>query len=227
VRNLAAPRSLHRVYVNFPDPWPKQRHRARRLLQAPFFRLLSTRLEDGGELLLTTDHRAYLQEALAAARSTGLFEAGVLPPPQATLGTKYARKWRGQERDIHHAVFRKRAEAAEPFPPTVEIHPAMHHVHLAGDLPDLASFEKQVHAFHGGHVILLEAYRSVAGEGLLFVARIEEEDLTQEVLVEARPSGKEPGGLLVGVKLFNQPLATRGTREAVLRVAAWLKDRMR
>ncbi|WP_245971594.1 tRNA (guanine(46)-N(7))-methyltransferase TrmB, partial [Calidithermus terrae] len=32
LRNLVAPRGLSRVYVNFPDPWPKAKHEENRLL---------------------------------------------------------------------------------------------------------------------------------------------------------------------------------------------------
>ncbi len=223
VRNVLPRRSLHRVYVNFPDPWPKQRHHERRLLRASFFRLLSTRLESGGALLLTTDHAAYFDFALAEARATGLFAVEQRPPPTATLQTKYARKWRAQDLTIRHVVFTKTAEADEPFAPTVETHEAMHHALLEGALPPIETFEKIVHRFKGGHVIVLEAFRAVGEAGLVFVVRIEEEDLTQEVLVEVRPTRKAKEGVFVGIKPFGQPLVTRGTKEAVRAVTDWLE----
>ncbi|MFQ5571621.1 MAG: tRNA (guanosine(46)-N7)-methyltransferase TrmB [Rhodothermales bacterium] len=224
IRNVIPPRSLHRIYVNFPDPWPKKRHRDRRLLQAPFFRLLSTRLEQGGALLFTTDHAKYFDFALEEARATGLYDLVQGPPPLATLQTKYARKWRAQDLSIQHAVFTKTGEAEESYAPTVETHHAMHHAILEGDLPPLDTFDKLVHPFKGGHLIVLEAFRPVEDEGLLFVARIEEEDFTQDVLIEARPTRKGEASTLVGLKPFGQPLATRGTREAVGFVTAWLEQ---
>ena len=115
VRNLIPRHGLHRIYVNFPDPWPKKRHHERRLLRAPFFRLLSTRLRDGGALWFTTDHAEYFAFALAEARSTGLFAIEQRPPPPATLQTKYAHKWRAQAIPIQHATFTKIAEADDPF----------------------------------------------------------------------------------------------------------------
>ncbi|MDX1546955.1 MAG: tRNA (guanosine(46)-N7)-methyltransferase TrmB [Rhodothermales bacterium] len=225
VRNVVPPHGLHRVYVNFPDPWPKQKHRGRRLLRAPFFRLLSTRLEDGGALLFTTDHAEYFGYALAEARRTGLFAVEQAPPPPATLETKYARKWRAQAIPIQHAVFTKTAEADAAFPPLVDPADAMHHALLAGTLPPLDRFEKIVHPFEGGHVIVLEAYGAVGGAGLVFVTRIEEQDLTQEVLVEARPDAKDRGRVLVRIKAFGQPLLTRGTREAIRAVVGFLEPR--
>ena len=224
VRNLIPRRSLHRVYANFPDPWPKKRHHGRRLLRAPFFRLLSTRLTDGGALLFTTDHAEYFAFALAEARATGLFGIEQKPPPPPTLQTKYARKWRAQAIPIQHATFTKIAEADDSFAPTVEAHDAMHHALLAGPLPPIESFEKRVHRFKGGHVIVLEALRPVGEAGLVFVTRIEEEDLTQEALIEARPSPQGRDEVFVGVKPFARPLVTRGTKEAVRTVTQWLEQ---
>jgi len=223
VRDVLPPRSLHRIYVNFPDPWPKKRHRDRRLLQASFFQLLSTRLEEGGALLFTTDHAEYFDFALEEAESTGLYDIAQQPPPPATLQTKYARKWRAQDIPIQHAVFTKREEAGESFPPIIETFDIMHHAILNGDLPDLESFDKQVHRFKKGHVILLEAYAAPANTGWVIVTRIEEPDLTQEVLVEVRPMRKREEGLFVGIKAFGQPLVTKGTKEAVRAVTEWLQ----
>ena len=49
-----------RIFVLFPDPWPKTRHHGRRIINpltaAVFHRLLS----DTGELRIATDHRGYL-----------------------------------------------------------------------------------------------------------------------------------------------------------------------
>lgn len=223
VRDVLPPRSLHRIYVNFPDPWPKKRHRDRRLLRAPFFRLLSTRLEDGGTLLFTTDHAEYFDSALEEAASTGLYDIAQLPPPSATLQTKYARKWRAQDIPIQHAVFTKQKEADDPFPPRIETCDPMHHAILSGDLPDLNAFDKQVHRFKKGHVILLEAYAASNNTEWVIVTRIEEPDLTQEVLVEVRPMRKREEGLFVGIKAFGQPLGTKGTKEAVRAVTEWLQ----
>ena len=225
VRNVLPAGSLHRLYVNFPDPWPKKKHRPRRLLQASFFRLLSTRLEAGGALWFTTDHAEYFDFAREQAASTGLFEITPKPPPPATLETKYARKWQAQNIPIQHAVFTQRARAEDAFPPTVETYDAMHHALLDGALPPLDSFEKIVHRFDGGTVVVLEAYRAAEAGALVFATRIEEEDLTQEILVEVRPARKGRSDYFVGVKPFGQPLGTRGTREAVGVVAGWLAAR--
>ncbi|MFZ2528017.1 MAG: tRNA (guanosine(46)-N7)-methyltransferase TrmB [Rhodococcus sp. (in: high G+C Gram-positive bacteria)] len=59
LEHMVAPNSLTGVRVFFPDPWPKARHHKRRLLQAPTFALIASRLETGGVLHVATDHAEY------------------------------------------------------------------------------------------------------------------------------------------------------------------------
>ena len=52
--------SLGRVFILFPDPWPKARHHKRRLVNAAVLTRLSACMADGGELRLATDDADYL-----------------------------------------------------------------------------------------------------------------------------------------------------------------------
>ena len=54
-----APGSIGRAFVLFPDPWPKLRHRKRRLIQRPFLDLMARALAPGAELRLATDDPDY------------------------------------------------------------------------------------------------------------------------------------------------------------------------
>ncbi|MFA9460493.1 tRNA (guanosine(46)-N7)-methyltransferase TrmB [Thiohalorhabdus methylotrophus] len=53
--------SLAACYIFFPDPWSKERHKKRRLIQAPFLDLLAERLAPGADLFLATDWADYAQ----------------------------------------------------------------------------------------------------------------------------------------------------------------------
>jgi tRNA (guanine-N7-)-methyltransferase len=217
VRDVLGTGSLHRVYVNFPDPWPRNRHLANRLLGGDFFRLLSDRMEPGGLILLTTDHAEYFGFACEQAAATGLLEASEGEPPDGVLDTKYAQKWRAESRSIRHVSWRVRRSAPPPSPAKLTY--PMQHALLAGDLSRVGGFEKQVRRFDGGTAIVTDAYRSLDGEGLLFTVVVEEPDLRQELLVKAWP---KEDGVYVGLQAFGDPLGTRGTREAVQAVANWL-----
>jgi tRNA (guanine-N7-)-methyltransferase len=51
--------SLTRVYILFPDPWPKTRHHKRRLMQPDFIADLARAARPGARLKFATDWRAY------------------------------------------------------------------------------------------------------------------------------------------------------------------------
>jgi tRNA (guanine-N7-)-methyltransferase len=54
--------SLRGVFLFFPDPWPKQRHKKRRLVQAPFVERLRRVLEPGGHFHAATDWDDYARQ---------------------------------------------------------------------------------------------------------------------------------------------------------------------
>lgn len=64
-------RSLERVNLYFPDPWPKKRHHKRRLLQQPFLALIAARLVEGGTFYVATDWQNYAEhiEGIVTASS--------------------------------------------------------------------------------------------------------------------------------------------------------------
>jgi tRNA (guanine-N7-)-methyltransferase len=97
----------------------------------------------------------------------------------------------------------------------------MQHAILAGALSSVTEFDKVVRAFDGGHVIVLEAFRALSGDGIVFKVLVEETDLRQEVLIQAWQKGDE---VYVGLEAFGDPLGTRGVKEAVRAVAQWLSD---
>jgi len=51
--------SLQQVYINCPDPWPKKRHRKRRLVNEQFVQFLHDYLRPGGDLYFATDFEDY------------------------------------------------------------------------------------------------------------------------------------------------------------------------
>ena len=78
---LFAPGELNRVYINFPDPWPKKRHHKRRLIKPDFIKVLAEKLRCDGEIHIATDHEAYAMEIL------GFFKKDQLLKNKNGLGT--------------------------------------------------------------------------------------------------------------------------------------------
>ncbi len=54
------PASIGRVFILFPDPWPKQRHHKRRIVAKETLDALAAIMTDGAELRLATDDLDYL-----------------------------------------------------------------------------------------------------------------------------------------------------------------------
>lgn len=60
--------SLDKVFLFFPDPWPKKRHHKRRLLQTDFVELLRCKLKPGGFFHMATDWEDYAMHMLAVMK---------------------------------------------------------------------------------------------------------------------------------------------------------------
>lgn len=84
-------KSFFRIYVLFPDPWPKKRHHSRRLLSSSFIKFLFTKLEDFGSLNIASDSDDYIKEILKNMDVNEDIQK-FAPHPNCFLGTKYERK---------------------------------------------------------------------------------------------------------------------------------------
>jgi tRNA (guanine-N7-)-methyltransferase len=73
VRYLLPENSVWRFHLNFPDPWPKRRHHARRVVDGEFLDAIHRSLIDGGELWIKTDHEDYFQHISKAAVESDLW----------------------------------------------------------------------------------------------------------------------------------------------------------
>ena len=69
--------SLGRVFVLFPDPWPKRRHHKRRFIQTEMLDRLGRVMRAGADLRLATDDAGYLEWTLERliAHSAFLWDA--------------------------------------------------------------------------------------------------------------------------------------------------------
>ena len=61
-----APNSIDRAFILFPDPWPKRKHRKRRLVNSSLLALLARAMRPGAELRIGTDIGDYARTMLEA-----------------------------------------------------------------------------------------------------------------------------------------------------------------
>lgn len=57
ITEIFAPEEVARIYLNFSDPWPKDRHAKRRLTSTEFFARYDQILKKEGEVMFKTDNR--------------------------------------------------------------------------------------------------------------------------------------------------------------------------
>jgi len=103
--------SLDAVHIFFPDPWPKKRHRKRRLIQRPFTDTLASCLKQGGYLYMVTDWEDYALHALEElSASCALCNAyGTFAEPQRWRPlTNFEQKGMSKENVIRELYFIKR-----------------------------------------------------------------------------------------------------------------------
>lgn len=107
--------SLTGVRIFFPDPWPKRRHRKRRLVQPEFVALAASRLRPGGTLHLATDWDDYATQMRAACDREPLLEntarnapGGWTPRPAWRPVTKFEHRAQLEGRAVHDLVYQRR-----------------------------------------------------------------------------------------------------------------------
>lgn len=62
---------VDRIYLNFSDPWPKDRHAKRRLPSRQFLKRFDTILNPSGQIEFKTDNRDLFDFALTEAKESG------------------------------------------------------------------------------------------------------------------------------------------------------------
>lgn len=69
--SLFAPGEIERIYLNFSDPWPKDRHAKRRLTSREYLTRYSTILTSDGYIEFKTDNRSLFEFSLEQIREAG------------------------------------------------------------------------------------------------------------------------------------------------------------
>ncbi|MCX8506830.1 MAG: tRNA (guanosine(46)-N7)-methyltransferase TrmB [Alphaproteobacteria bacterium] len=96
--SLLPDQSLGRVYILFPDPWPKKRHHRRRIINQSLLDQVARVLRPGSDLRLATDDLSYLSAMLSATLRHREFNwqarraVDWRTPPAEWVPTRYQKK---------------------------------------------------------------------------------------------------------------------------------------
>jgi len=111
LRHLVPAASVRALHVYFPDPWPKKRHRKRRLFDPETTASMERLLAPGGRLEVATDQGGYFEEIVEAL---GLHTALRRLPGESTAGgrtSSFGVKYIAEGREIHEAVWLRPTES--------------------------------------------------------------------------------------------------------------------
>lgn len=91
--------SLDRVDMLFPDPWPKARHKKRRLVQPEMINMLARLIKPCGILRLASDDTDYVEWMLLCLKDN----------PQFAWTAKQASDWKNEPADWIQTKYQKKA----------------------------------------------------------------------------------------------------------------------
>lgn len=102
--------SLEKIFVNFPDPWPKKRHQKRRVLTEEFFKLCGRKLKDTGKLFFATDDENLAKFAMSEIKRVPQLKNLCHPAPYLSHSpysseTRYERKWMAENKNLYYFIY--------------------------------------------------------------------------------------------------------------------------
>jgi tRNA (guanine-N7-)-methyltransferase len=229
LHHLFTPASIWQVHINFPDPWFKNDHSHRRLMQRDTLDAIVSRLAPGGEFYLATDILAYAEmshDLLAATPGLDnlLLGAWANDLPGRVI-TKYEATAQREGRTCYYFAYRRNQTPAPDVPVIKDA--AMPHVVFTCPLTldeMAARFEPIQHRDGGINVSLSHAY--LGKEALLIETYVGEPTIAQHValVIVRRQHPDTPGAREYTLQLsgIGQPRPTVGVHLAVRALTDWL-----
>lgn len=104
--------SVSKIYINFPDPWPKKKHWRRRFITSEKFPTILSKLEKNGEIIFVTDHMGYadfVEEICKEFKKGGFIVYSIQNSvPEEYPETKYFRKWKKLGKKEYRTILMKK-----------------------------------------------------------------------------------------------------------------------
>jgi tRNA (guanine-N7-)-methyltransferase len=231
LQSLFGSHSIGEIFINFPDPWPKQRHHTRRLIQTGFVNLLHDRLTTGGQVTIATDHPGYAAWIAAILESQvalqPCFSTTAVHELTGRIPTKYEQKARGADLPICYFLWHKPSGTSPSA--SMQRRRSMPHVVLQGqhNLDETLGgcVPRSWSETHQGVEVsttLIRAYREVIGNSWMVELVIKEGKLCQQIGVVLVPRSQEQ--ILLKLSAMGFPRPTIGVQRAVWHVSEMIQE---
>ena len=103
IARLLPDRSLDRIHILCPDPWPKDRHSGNRLLSSNFMTHIHRVLKDDGVWHFSTDDLEYLAAVRKAVAASQLFRDDPSRLSDiADVKTDFEVMWNSEGKEVYH-----------------------------------------------------------------------------------------------------------------------------
>jgi tRNA (guanine-N7-)-methyltransferase len=98
--------SLDRIFLLFPDPWPKKRHTKRRFLQPTLLKTVRNLLKKEGKWIIATDHPLYKEWIEHCFQKQNLFQLQYCGQrPHEFVQTRYEKKAELESRESCYWIY--------------------------------------------------------------------------------------------------------------------------
>lgn len=110
INNIFDKDDISRIYLNFSDPWPKDRHARRRLTSQEFLKRYDLCLKKDGEVMFKTDNRALFDFSIEEAKLAGwklkeiTYDLHNSEYMEGNVMTEYEERFSAQGNPIHRLV---------------------------------------------------------------------------------------------------------------------------
>jgi tRNA (guanine-N7-)-methyltransferase len=225
LRHLFLPETISQIHINFPDPWFKERHSGRRLMQRDTLDAMVSRLIPDGKLFLATDIREYADmshEILSDTPGlTNLLETPWVYEMKDRIVTKYEKKARQVGRPCHYFAY-QRNDVPVPHLPVITEREMPHIVLENTQPPDeiLEHFEIRNFAEGDLRVKLMSAYRG--SRGLLFEVFVYEPTILQQIAFLYIRKEDTDNQYTIKLSGIGNPRPTDGVHYAVKVLSEWI-----
>jgi len=233
IERLFAEASLDEVIINHPDPWAKDKHFNKVIIQPEFVRLLASRLRPGGRVTIATDHVGYASWIVRVLENQqdiqSCFDTTVVHSLPDRTPTKYEKKFLDIGQPIYYFVW-ERPELCQLVLPTLNS--------PFGEMPNIlfkvpagvdVSFEVEPDTICESHegldyvIKFLRAYRQTDNSNLLVEALVIEGELMQQFGIAVL---LREGECLLKLAQVSHPRPTHGVKRAVWHVGKMLQQQI-
>lgn len=220
LRELFAPSSLDHVLMQFPMPWPKEKHAKHRVSSPEFAATLARVLMPGCCFELVTDQEWYARETDAFFRSEAEFQVDPMEvDPERPFRTRYERKWLEEGRSIYRLLVR--LQSARPVERKLKIE-NMECLHLPTTPKEETLQALAGRRFRDGDRVgqVKEVFRSEDG----WLLRLLASDESFSQLFHARLRMKDDGRCVLKIDEVPRPYYTHAVRQLLASISEVLKS---